>query len=82
MNVNFTTDYNTHKLVPKHNRPLTTYQGPDVYTLETQFRNNLGDYFLELGVNPELVSFIQEFSINSEHPFYVNWLQDLHSFVK
>lgn len=82
MNVNFTGDYGAHRLVAKHSRPLSTYQGPDVYTLETELRNTLGDYFAELGIDSDLASFVQQFSTSSEHPFYVGWLEDLHSFVK
>ena len=68
MSLNFTADANAHKLVPKHNRPQTSYQGPDVYTLDGQLLNSLNSYFEELGISNELVSFVQEFSTNSEHP--------------
>lgn len=69
-------------MVPKHARPMIEYQGPDVYTLESELRNNLGNYFLELGVNSELVAFVEEYAGNSEHPYYVEWLEDLERFVK
>jgi hypothetical protein len=48
-----------------------SYQGPDIYTLDNQVLTNINEYFEELGINNQLVAFIQEYSKNSEHPFYV-----------
>lgn len=72
--LSFTGNYDTHKTQGKMERPQTVYQGPDLETLDEGLVNSLTNYFEGLGINEDVINFIEQYSLNSEHPYYLKWL--------
>lgn len=79
--LSFTGDYETHKTQGKMERPQTTYQGPDLETLDEALVDSLSNYFEGLGINEDIINFVEQYSLNSEHGFYVKWLEQLKQYV-
>lgn len=79
--LSFTGDYETHKTQGKMERSQTTYQGPDLETLDEALLESLTNYFEGLGINEDVINFIEQYSLNTEHAFYVKWLEQLKQYV-
>ena len=79
--LSFTGDYQSHKTMSKLERPSHMYHGPDLDTLDEALVNSITEYFEGLGVNESVINFIENYSISSEHQFYVKWLNQLKEYV-
>lgn len=72
--LNFTGDYESHKTQSKFERSQSLYQGPDLETLDETLVESLTNYFEGLGLNENVINFVEQYSLNTEHTFYVKWL--------
>ena len=81
-NLGFTKDYEAHRRTSRLERQSNHYQGPDLDSMDETLLENLEQYFESLGINEETIAAIEDFSIDSEHPHYVAWLEDLRTFIR
>lgn len=57
------------------------YLGPEFSTLDERLQGNFIEFFESLGINDELVNFIQVFSFDKDQRLYQKWLYNLNRFI-
>jgi len=57
------------------------YRGPDFSTLDDKLQASLIEYLQSFGVNDELGSFIESYSLDKEQRLYMGWLSSLKRFL-
>ena len=57
------------------------YFGPEFSTLDEKLQGNLIEFFESLGINDELINFIQVFSYDKDQRLYQNWLIDINKLI-
>ncbi|CAK59221.1 unnamed protein product (macronuclear) [Paramecium tetraurelia] len=75
-------DLEAHKLIPRFERGLQDYSGPDFITLDERLQLALVDYLKGFGINDELGAFIEHYSLDKEQRLYIQWLNSLTTFLK
>ena len=81
--MSFTSNFQEHSRTPKFLRASkNSYEGPELESIDENLSEMLEEYFESLGVNEEVIAFIEQYSVDAEHPFYVKWLEDIRTFVK
>jgi len=76
MSLSFTRDYQAHRRSNRYDRPLGTYQGPELDSLDETMVERLHEYFESLGIDEELVSFVSDYSVHAELPGVAK--EDIH----
>ena len=62
-------------------RSLNTYFGPEFETLDERLQSSFYNWLESLGINEELASFIESYSLDKDQRLYYSWLKDLKSFI-
>jgi hypothetical protein len=62
-------------------RSQTQYMGPGYETLDPALKKALFDYFQELGVNDDLINFIEVMSLDQDAKLYLKWLESTKNFL-
>jgi complement component 1 Q subcomponent-binding protein len=62
------------------NRPTDTYSGPNFNSLDERLQSEFSDFFASLGINEELMSFINVLSLDKDQRLYLKWLKNLNEF--
>ncbi|CAD8091082.1 unnamed protein product [Paramecium primaurelia] len=75
-------DLEAHKKIPRFERGLQDYSGPDFITLDERLQLALVDYLKGFGINDDLGAFIEHYSIDKEQRLYIQWLNSLTTFLK
>ncbi|CAK59588.1 unnamed protein product (macronuclear) [Paramecium tetraurelia] len=75
-------DLEAHKKIPRFERGLQDYSGPDFITLDERLQLALVDYLKTFGINDELGAFIEHYSLDKEQRLYIQWLDSLTTFLK
>jgi len=57
------------------------YIGPEFSTLDERLQGSLIDFFATLGVNDELINFIQVFAYDKDQRLYQKWLNDINRLI-
>ena len=57
------------------------YLGPEFSTLDERLQSNFLEFFESLGINDELINFIQVFSYDKDQRLYQKWLGDVNRFI-
>ncbi len=61
-------------------RVVNYYTGPSFTHLDERLQNELNDFFASVGLNEELVSFINVLSLDKDQRLYLKWLKNLDRF--
>ncbi|CAD8089753.1 unnamed protein product [Paramecium primaurelia] len=75
-------DLEAHKKIPRYERGLQDYSGPDFITLDEKLQLALVDYLKGYGINDDLGAFIEHYSLDKEQRLYIQWLNSLTTFLK
>jgi hypothetical protein len=57
------------------------YLGPEFSTLDERLQGNLIEFFESLGINEELINFIQVFAYDKDQRLYQKWLNNVNRFI-
>ncbi len=57
------------------------YLGPEFSTLDEKLQGYFLELFESLGINEELINFVQVFSYDKDQRLYQKWLSDVNKFV-
>ena len=61
-------------------RSTDTYTGPAFNSLDERLQSEFTDYFTSLGINEELMSFMNVMSVDKDQRLYSQWLKNVHTF--
>lgn len=57
------------------------YIGPEFSTLDEKLQNTFMDFFESLGINEDLINFIEVYSYDKDQRLYQKWLEDVNKFI-
>jgi len=57
------------------------YLGPEFSTLDEKLQNTFMEFFESLGINDELINFIEIYGYDKDQRLYQEWLQDVNKFI-
>ncbi|CAD8096104.1 unnamed protein product [Paramecium primaurelia] len=80
--VSLVKDLEAHKKIPRFERGLQDYQGPEFMTLDEKLQMTLVEYLRGYGINDELGAFVEHYSLDKEERLYIQWLDQLTTFLK
>ena len=69
------------KVMPKFERSIQEYNGPDFTTLDERIQTSLTEYLEGFGINEHLAAFVECMSLDKDQRLYMNWLADVKEFV-
>lgn len=55
--------------------------GPEYESLDPSLKKVLFDYFQELGVNDDLINFIEVMALDQDQRMYMKWLESTKHFL-
>jgi complement component 1 Q subcomponent-binding protein len=61
-------------------KPNDQYTGPAFNTLDERLQTEFNEFMSSLGVNEELMSFINVLSVDKDQRLYLKWLKNVNSF--
>ena len=73
-NVMSTTDVKRIKALPRFERSLGEYNGPDFTTLDERIQTSLTEYLEGYGINEHLAAFVECMSLDKDQRLYMKWL--------
>jgi hypothetical protein len=59
---------------------IDNYTGPSFDTLDERLQSEFTDFFNSLGINEELMSFMNVLSVDKDQRLYSKWLKDVNNF--
>lgn len=68
--------------MPRFERSMNEYNGPDFTTLDERIQTSMTEYLEGYGVNEHLATFVEVMSLDKDQRLYMRWLQDLRSFIQ
>ena len=69
------------KSMPKFERSIQEYNGPDFTTLDERIQTSLTEYLEGYGINEHLAAFVECMSLDKDQRLYMSWLEDVKGFV-
>lgn len=78
----FCKDYETHRRSSRFEKQATNYTGPDLDSMDENLIEGLERYFQSLGIDEQIIALVEDYSLDAEHPHYVNWLEELRTFIR
>ena len=69
------------KGMPRFERSLQEYNGPDFTTLDERIQTSLTEYLEGYGINEHLAAFVECMSLDKDQRLYMRWLEGVKSFV-
>ena len=69
------------KAMPKFERSIQEYNGPDFTTLDERIQTSLTEYLEGFGINEHLAAFVECMSLDKDQRLYMKWLKDVKEFV-
>ncbi len=60
--------------------PLDLYSGPQFNSLDERLQSEFTDFMTSVGVNEELMSFINVLSVDKDQRLYAGWLKNVNNF--
>jgi len=57
------------------------YIGPEFSTLDEKLQNTFIDFFESLGINDDLINFIEVYGYDKDQRLYQKWLGDVNKFI-
>ncbi|CAD8121773.1 unnamed protein product [Paramecium sonneborni] len=71
-----------HQKIPRYERGLQDYSGPEFISLDERLQMTLVEYLRGFGINDELGAFVEHYSLDKEERLYIQWLDQLTTFLK
>lgn len=68
--------------MPRFQRQIEDFGGPEFTTLDERLQTALIEYLKGYGVNEELAAFIEHYSLDKEQRLYMQWLEQLTTYLK
>jgi complement component 1 Q subcomponent-binding protein len=69
------------RALPRFERSMQEYNGPDFTTLDERIQTSLTEYLEGFGVNEHLAAFVECMSLDKDQRLYMKWLSDLKIFI-
>ena len=67
--------------LPRFERSMGEYNGPDFTTLDERMQTSLTEYLEGFGVNEHLAAFVECMSLDKDQRLYMSWLSSLKKFI-
>ena len=80
-NVMFTDDVPKMKKLPRYERSMSEYNGPDITTLDERIQSSITEYLEGYGINEHLAAFVECMSLDKDQRLYMKWLSSLKEFM-
>lgn len=80
-NVMSTNDIKRIKSLPRFERSLGEYNGPDFTTLDERIQTSLTEYLEGFGINEHLAAFVECMSLDKDQRLYMKWLDGVKDFI-
>ena len=80
-NVLVTHDMKKMRSIPRFERSLGEYIGPDFTTLDERIQTSITEYLEGYGINEHLGAFVECMSLDKDQRLYMTWLSNLKEFV-
>ena len=68
--------------MPRFERSMNEYNGPDFTTLDERIQTSLTEYLEGYGINEHLAAFVEVMSLDKDQRLYMSWLQNLKGFIQ
>ena len=68
--------------MPRFERAINEYNGPDFSTLDERIQTSLTEYFEGYGINEHLAAFVECMSLDKDQRLYMRWLNKVQAFIK
>lgn len=81
-NIQFTSELEKMTKVSRFERGYYYYAGPDFSTLDERLQTGLVEYMQAHGINEHLAAFVEVMSLDKDQRLYMNWLEEVHEFIK
>ena len=69
------------KAMPKFERSIQEYNGPDFTTLDERIQTSLTEHLEGYGINEHLAAFVECMSLDKDQRLYMKWLNDVKVFI-
>ena len=67
--------------LPRFERSMGEYNGPDFTTLDERIQTSMTEYLEGFGVNEHLAAFVECMSLDKDQRLYMSWLSSLKKFI-
>lgn len=61
-------------------KAVDNYTGPSFNSLDERLQSEFTDFFTSLGINEELMSFMNVLSVDKDQRLYLKWLKNVNNF--
>ena len=68
--------------MPRYERQMSLYAGPEFTTLDERIQTSLSEYFQGYGINEHLCAFVECMSLDKDQRLYMKWLGSLKDFIR
>jgi len=75
-------DIQKMKMIPRFERSLGEYNGPDFTTLDERIQTSLTEYLEGYGINEHLAAFVECMSLDKDQRLYMRWLGSVKEFIQ
>ncbi len=62
-------------------KPSEIYTGPAFNSLDERLQSELTNFLTSIGINEDLMSFMNVMSIDKDQKLYLNWLKNIQNFL-
>ena len=69
------------RAMPRFERSIQEYNGPDFTTLDERIQTSLTEYLEGYGINEHLAAFVECMSLDKDQRLYMRWLEGVKSFM-
>jgi complement component 1 Q subcomponent-binding protein len=81
-NVLSTDNINKMRDLPRFERSLGEYNGPDFTTLDERIQTSITEYLEGYGINEHLAAFVECMSLDKDQRLYMRWLSSMKDFIQ
>lgn len=67
--------------LPRFERSLSEYNGPDFTTLDERIQTSITEYLEGYGINEHMAAFVECMSLDKDQRLYMRWLTQLKTFI-
>jgi hypothetical protein len=78
--IQYSEDVNTLHTDYVNQKTVDNYTGPAFNTLDDRLQTEFNEFFSSLGINEELMSFLNVLSVDKDQRLYLKWLKNMHNF--
>ena len=76
-----TSEMDRVRKLPRFQRSINEYIGPDFTTLDERIQQSLMDYFDGYGIDEQLAAFVECMSLDKDQRMYMKWLSSVKNFI-